>query len=286
MISIDDWSNLVTVRYRGGMGGDFFSYLLDSCFSNQPSFNHDKNYKYDFYEEDAFLLRFKSLHDYFTNVKKQPNPDSHYSIDTFNLHSKIYVEGDINLTINNLRKVIIENYSDRFTRKRVASLHFYSNEGIALQDLFPKSQNIFLGSDNKSYNLITNFLFMYKKGLNDARFIDDKFVVSYFMSDRHFDSVENFIDQMLVVYKSRENKEFPVDMYDLVVCNKSYDDVLSELCGTKIVLDKDRIKNYRNQTVEILSQFGINIDGQYDYFTFRNLVVDAVKKILRERSNG
>lgn len=286
MIKYNDWSDLVTVRYRGGMGGDFFSYLLDNCFSNNASFNHDKNYKYDFYDADAFYLRFKSLHDYFTSLKKEPNPNSQYSMDTFSLHSRIYVENDVNQIIDNLRNVIIDDFSYRFDRKRVASMHFYSEDGTALQDLFPGSQNIFLGSENQSYNLITNFLFIYKMALVAAKIVDDKVVVSYSMADHHYDTIENFVDKLLVLYKSKENKELPIDMYELIVAGKSYDGELSELCGTKIVLNQDRIKTYRNQSVEILSQFGINIDGQYDYFTFRSLVVDAVKKILRERSNG
>lgn len=286
MISYDDWSDLITVNYSGGMGGDFFSFAIDSCLRDDtPSFDHDDNFKYDFYEDDAFNLKLKSLHFFFSKATKDVNNNSKYSMELFDLHSRIYVERDIEQTISNLRNVVIEKFSYRFNRKRVCSTHFPVSSYVSLQRLFPKSSNVFLSTENRSYEMITKFLFMYKMSLPRTTIVNGKPSISYTMADHGYDSVESMVDGMMFRTNYFPDQLF-IDMRKLVVENYNYDQLLSDYCNTKIVLDPLRIQNYRRQTEQIINKYGIDIYKDYTEDNLRELIINAVNKILREKTNG
>jgi hypothetical protein len=287
MISIDDWSDLITVNYVGGMGGDFFSFLVDSCLrEDNPSFNHNEKFKYEFYDDDAFNLQFKSLHGYFNKVENKPNIKELDSINNiFNLHSQIYVEGDVDKTAYNIRKMAFKRFSHKFFRKRVYSFHFIDSYGITPQQIFPKSSNIFLSTDNKIYELFTKFLFMYKMALDVTKIIDGKPTISYKFSTVQFNSIEAMIDKIICGTGHDKYDELFIDMKKLILEDYNYDKLLSDYCNTKIVLDTERIKNYRNQNLQILNKYGIDIYKDYNESVLRSLILDAVAVILREKSN-
>ena len=55
MITLDDWSELVTIDYNGGMGGEFFGLLLhDAIYKNTVYKLTAFNNKYDFKKYDVF----------------------------------------------------------------------------------------------------------------------------------------------------------------------------------------------------------------------------------------
>lgn len=285
MISIDDWSDLITVNYLGGMGGDFFCFLLNGNIEKQsPSFLFDENYRYDFYEHDAFLLTLKTLTLFFKPLNKELDNQSKTKKLIAEIYEDVYVEGNPEQTALNLRSKLYNMFSYRFDRKRVLSTHF-SNKPLPINSIFPKSSNIFLGSLNTNYFRITRFLAFYKTVLPLLEYRNNKLFLPFSMIDHWYKNEDEFLNTIIFYDPTTPNNELFVDMFDFVVNERNYNKDLSDVCGFSIQMDPMFVKNYKSQTSKILEPFGINIDCNYSEQQMDVMIVSACKKLMEEKKN-
>lgn len=282
MITVDNWSDLVTINYQGGMGGDFFSSILNKNFSVDQELLHNDKFVYDFYYGDLAYQKFKSISSFFIPRQYDDKSSREYIKQLDKLHKKIYCENNVNQTIINIRNYIVENYVVPSDTKKVMSLHNYSNIAT-LQDIFPKSINIFLCTKDSNYLQTTKLLFMFKKIVPILKIdSNNKLVTPFSVHQQTFDSVDLLFNDVMNDRVVSINEYF-IDMHDLIVRQCSCDDILSELCNQKIVLDKKLIQLYKNQTKEIMLRYNINIDTDYDTTSFNNKIYNAFIGMLKER---
>ena len=63
MITYDDWSQLITINYKSGAGGDFLSIILDKNFNNNVRHAKTSNYMYS-YKNCPFHFYVKQLNSF------------------------------------------------------------------------------------------------------------------------------------------------------------------------------------------------------------------------------
>lgn len=274
MIEIDDWSKLITVNFRGGMGGDFFSILLNNNFKQTP-YNKTALKQY-VYSDCPFASRwpyfkklkaFNKINTFFRDIRSIDRRDS----STFEEIKFFNVYANSGLPLEQcLNEYFFDNYHMVFNdeRFRVTNIHnlttnFYNS--LDLQIIFPKSKNIDLHSFNYNYvNIAYNLLCMYKLPIRNLLSMNrDSIAV-----------MNNSVNQ--------NNNSIFVDFYSLIFEDKSYDEQLSDLIGESITLNKNRIAVYRDEQIEILKQFNIDPYKQYP----DDHIIEIGRKIFDMRVNG
>ena len=129
MATVDDWSDLVTVNYIAGYGGEFFSFLLYESFHGEIEYiHHEKKYRYDFSFLDPFgttpLYKFNSLtHEIKTNYSNTYPIfywDNKKQIDIDKIKNIYYVE-DRKEYLLNLRYYFLDNYIPKYKQNNITN---------------------------------------------------------------------------------------------------------------------------------------------------------------------
>jgi hypothetical protein len=270
MVSLDDWSELITVDYNGGLGGEFFGLLLHDAIYKDTFYKTTSKNKFDFKPYDVFNAfekkeplqnALKKLYYYKKKFYDYNFPHGNLEDTLFNdLYNSIF-KYKLNFS-DEYRNYVYENYSHRFDGTFKISLYHDTNVNIlnkkydiTLPDIFPKSKNIMLVCPDYHIFFI-KFLLIVK-------------VISHHAFFKSNAELKAFID---VKYKQFNNFEFyifddypclKIDMYSFLYEEKNYDKELSNLLGQDIVLDKQKVKEYAQKNIEIFNQYGLDINGVY-----------------------
>lgn len=274
MISIDDWSQLITVNFRGGMGGDFFCILLNNNFKQTPYLKTDS--KQYLYTDCPFSIRWpyhnrlKGLNKIKTYYNDRNNLDRSDAISFEEIKFFDIFFDDQTPIDESLNFYFYDKYRLSFNdnRKRVANFHNLTYDllnAVDLQKTFPKSKNINFFSTNFSYlNIAENILLLYKLPIDNILSFGKSAIVP----------VERNIKP--------NNDGFFIDCFSLLFEEKCYDKQLSDYLGIKVTLNKSRVSNYKQEQLEILDQFGIDPFKIYE----DDYLVEIGKKIYDMRVNG
>ena len=285
------FDRLITVNYRRGGGGEFFASLLNSTFTQMP---FEQNT--DFGTENRFefigidLIWKTKLHHYFWSVFLYDDIESYVKgelgfphgrglpmrkrwssnkvatiVETYNMMIKGTDKGD---EIQNLKDycVTCKDIYDRYfeengVRFGVANMHYdnCNKYGMKVGDFLTNSKNINLINNNVDEYFYT-LLWVYKR-LPDLKYYPYKMKSAYAMPK----------EDMLEYYKFQSKKpygsfpgELGVEVFDLHYRDLRIDDELSELIGTRVRLDYDRIKAYSARNRELMIQY-FNVDVFKDY---------------------
>jgi len=289
MITLDDWSELVTVDYIAGLSGEFFGLLLHQAInpSENITFKNTDNNKYDFSDYDVFTnFKEKTLHDktklkkiyYFKNKFYNFN-ESKQDIEDKKL-TKLYDDIFKNRLdfSSEYKRYIYENYGHRFDGKlKISLVHDVSNElnrkhSISLLKIFPKSKNIMLVCPNH-YMFFSNFLMSVK-------------IISHHSLIKNKEELKNYIDKQydnFTNFRFYEFDDYPclkIDIYSLLYDKKNYDEEISNLLGQNIVLDKEKINEYAEKNIEIFDRYGLDIFCVYSKKHFKEKVDYFIRSCL------
>ena len=292
MVKVDDWSDLIVINFPGGQGGDFFSNLINLNFNKNTSFEKDNFHRY-VYNESPFgsdlrvfttpsnLLLFyldnykhvkyfdiKLLNNYYYQEKFKDEDFIDKSRKFFNKPNwllrkdplikffNVYYDQPENIN-NSLNQFFYDLHSHNFKNNifRLVNCHILNiNNVYNLQTIFPKSHNINFYTKNVDWFFITKNILLPWKIYPST--LQELFVLP------------NLID----VVKSNNNYDYNVsdnaiglhvDPFELIIEGKNYDSILSEFLNKTIVLDKQRLQLYREQIIEILNKFNINVHKHY-----------------------
>ena len=258
MVSLDDWSELVTVNYRGGYCGDFFCTLLKEAIDNQPiEYRLDKNYRFSFGERCVFNNELKTL-SYFHGWIIHTLELNPYEVvpKFYNIYKKFYDEGfnTKEYLVEKIRTHLYDKYKQNFDGSlKVGMFHNPNNEDFSLQQIFPKSKNIVLLCPDWFFN-VTRVLF-YVKTLKDNKSRND-----FLSQKKDLPDIEKFFQGYFDpgYISINANDEYVVDIFDLFFDDVNYDQKLSDFLGIDIKLNKDNIKFYRDKNVAMLNSYGID----------------------------
>ena len=307
------FDKLITLNYRRGGGGEFFSNYLESFFTKK-----DFQQNTDFGTENRFeysgidIIFRTSLHHYFWYVFSEypdieeyikgelgyphgPGLPTRKRFDSNKVNS---IRQNFNLWIKdrrkedeiaNLKQFILEvslpSYDTYFQKNDVpyaiCNLHYNSTNiyNMPISEFFVGSKNISLVNtivDEYFYTL----LWVYKR-LPDLKYYPFKMKSAYAMPKE--DMIEYFKFQ-----KQKEYKVFPgelgIEVFDFQYCGVKIDKELSDLLGMKIKLDYDRVKAYGIKNRElILEHFNVDVfkdySEEYIYSKFEDYVHRIYDKI-------
>jgi len=280
MITIDDWSELITIDYYGGLGGEFFGFLLHEAIYKKSIYKKIKNNKYDFTDYDVFACFDKTrninqkliLKKLFYLKRKYYNhnitPGDFEDLKLNEAYREIF---NNELTFSEeYRNFVYKKYNHRFDGKlKISLFHDVANElnkkhNINLPNLFPKSKNImFVCPDNYMY--FSKFLMVVK-------------VISHHSLTKNCIDLKNFIDSQydrFIDFNFYSFDDYPclkIDMYSFLYEQRNYDKELSSLLGQNIVLNKEKTNEYAQKNIELFNQYGLNVDAIYSKNTFKEKI--------------
>ena len=277
------WEKLITVNYKGGLSGDFFSNLLADNFDNlniEYEKTKKEQHKYSFHNRDVFEQKFKSFAD-FLDYREGDLPAIHNSFKPLKDYPtyKIFHEMFKHETLEDSFKEIAELFYSLFSYKfsdgkyKVTNFHNLRKDAPSLQAIFPGSKNIVLVCDY-SYFPLSRILFYYKNLINDY----DKIVKIKKETFDEFINSSFFIEPNYYRYD-----EHPVNIYQLIFCDKKYDEELSEFLQTPIKLNKKKILKYRKDHIELFKKFNVDPYKSYSKEEIYGLIVDFVRTDERFR---
>jgi hypothetical protein len=280
MITLDDWSELITIDYNGGLSGEFFGFLLHEAIYKESVYKEIKNNKFDFIEYDVFASSDKTknrnerliLKKLFYLKEKYYNYDSSFR----DFKDKKLTES-YNEIFNNkstfseeYKNYVYKNYSDRFDgRLKISLFHDISNElnkkyNINFQEIFSKSKNIMLVCPDH-YMFFSKFLLTIK-------------VISHHSLSKNNKELKNFIDSQydkFIDFHFYSFDDYPclkLDIYSFLYEQTDYDKQLSDLLGQKIILNKQKINEYAQKNIELFNQYGLDVDAVYSKNTFKEKI--------------
>ena len=272
MVTYNDWSQLITINYRSGAGGDFLSILLDKNFNSDVGYTKTSDYRYS-YKNCPFFQKIKTLsliYYYLTDtdniiVKLCPAKMVQHAEQLYNtyLNSNFSVE-------ESLRQYCYDCYSCEFNnnKRRVTNIHNFKTNFLNICDLqllFPKSYNINLYTKNKIYTHILEYIIFPWKIVNKNNKNKKCFHVSEIVvRDEEIQDNHNGLH---------------IDPFDLIMLGKNYNDILSEFLGEKIILDKQMLQTYKNELIEICNVCDIDPLKDYDL----NVITEKAIKIFNDR---
>jgi hypothetical protein len=260
MATVDDWSDLVTVNYQGGYGGEFFSFLLYESFHGEIQYikGEYSPYRYNFTPIDPL----KDIPLFYFNVlthSKDRGANNEYFVNTqtFTKHvsaiKKICYDDNRKEYIKNLQNYILENYLPKHKKNNVTKMHnFLVNENsISIQEIFPKSTNYDLICKNESEHFIFRILFFYKTICNNFIYYnDDKILFTVFESSKYV-TIEYIFRNKFEYFKSEETG-IKIDVFDLFINEKN-----------DLNLNIKKLKEYKKDILYILKKFEIDIYHTY-----------------------
>lgn len=283
MISENDWSKLITVNFEGGMGGDFFSLLLNENFS-PTLYIHNSRYKfnYTYCPFNCVLREIRLLNsaieivypNYIENLKQQGKfikrplmwdwlaNEKNTFYDRTLLKYVDFVKGNLSDGDNLIQDVtnfFFDNYKNNFINTKISTFHNTNYPLFTLGEIFPKSHNIFYHTENSVFQKLICVLVLYKGSLDSFL---DYFIESIESEPTYF-----------------EPNEFFIDAFELIFKDKSYDKQISDFLGTNITLNKDQIKKYKNYHIQLFDQWGINIYKDH-YST--DVLIDKLRLVSKK----
>lgn len=274
MVTYDDWSQLITVNYKSGAGGDFFSIILDKNFNDNIARPYTKtlNYRYR-YKNCPFHFHVKKLNMFNFLHNNRININNTKSIPYREIEKKIYktfVDFEIPLE-ECLKQYCYDVFSHNFknNKYRVTNVHNFNDNylnTLDLQILFPKSHNINFYTKNKAYIHILDFVIFPWKVFDKNQIVNkNNFCVSE------------------IIIEDKDIQDNPnglhIDPFDLFMLGKNYDDILSEFLGEKIILDRHMLQTYKNEIIEICK--ACDIDPLKDYNL--NVITEKAIKMFNSR---
>ena len=278
MIKPDDWSSLITVNYSGGLIGDFFATLLDNNFTDDKHFVYDDRQRYSFASKDPFKGEMKCISTFYENGIT-PVCEDEFSKKVYFLYNKLFDNNPKNIS-KNIREYCYVNYSNSFYRTRVSSHHFVNFKNTSLQEIYPKSKNLFISTKNNQFLKISKLLFAYKTGIETFKIQDNGSVTfgGFKQINVGFDSFCDYffnVDDII-----NRNNEFFIDIFELIYNNKSYNNELSQFLGTKIQLNMEDIEHYKNVSLYLLKTFNIDPHKTYSDIEFDQILKTALAEIF------
>ena len=270
MITLDDWSELITIDYNGGLSGEFFGHLLYDAIDkdNNVIFDPSACNKYNFSPYDVFSdietpNRFRKIYYYrqkYLNVSVDSEDDCRMSF----LYDKMFKDGHSFEFI--FKKFIYERYKNKFDGNLKITLfheNILFNEMKSIADIFPKSKNIMLVCP-EHYELISKFLMLIKIITHKIKLgqVDiTKYTLINFLTYQH-----TYVDYRCL----------KIDMYSLLYEDKNYDKQISNLLKKDIILDKKIIEEYAQKNYDILKKYDIDIYNVYS----RKYMLEKTREFL------
>jgi len=292
MITLDDWSELITVDYIAGLTGEFFGLLLHKAINPKEIINYKfTNYnKYDFTDYDVFTdFKEKTLNDRsrlkklnFFKTKFYNFKDSHQDIkdeQLIKLYNSIFKD-QVNFC-DEYRNYIYENYNHRFDGKlKIALLNDVSNElnkkhDIGLPDIFPKSKNIMLICPDH-YMFFSKFLMSVKIISQHSLTKSKKELKNYI--DSRYDNFTNFY-----FYKFDDYPCLKIDIYSFLHEQKNYDKELSDLLGQNIILNREKVNEYTQKNIEIFNRYKLDVNCVYSKNYFRSKLDYFIETVINDK---
>lgn len=290
MITLDDWSELATIDYYGGLGGEFFGSILYEAINKNFTYKSAKNNKFEFNQYDVFTnfkenltIKKQGLKKYYYLKRKFYNLEVDAVEDKMlkDLYDEIFNEKTS--FSEGFRNYVYKNYKDRFDGGIKISLFHTNNSDLVsksndnLTTIFPKSKNIIFTCP-EHYMFLSKFLLVLKVLSNDVRLknkekfkksIEDDYSKYYNFDFYYFDSYP----------------AFKLDIFELIYEEKNYDKELSDLLGKEIILNKEKIKEYANQNINIFEKYGFDIYHVYSRDHFKEKLNIFITKLLNSDDN-
>lgn len=281
MVALDDWSDLLTIDYNGGLGGEFFGLLLHDAIYKNTKFQQTADNKFNFIPYDVFTLTdrksgkqagIKKLYyfkqKYYGIINNNEIENKHYE----GLYNKIFK--DTSSFNEQYRNYIYETFSYKFDGGLKIAL-FHENAGklkhsISIQEIFPKSKNIMLVCPDH-YIFFAKFL-MVVKVVSQHALTDSKEELKEFINDQY---------HRFIAFELHDFNDYPclkIDMFSFLHEDRNYDKELSELLGQDIVLDKEKIKEYAQKNIAIFNQHGLDINSVYSKEHFKDKLESFLRK--------
>jgi hypothetical protein len=267
MVAFDDWSDLITINYKGGAGGDFIAYLIEYSAYGIDEIRNAKAIEYNRYHGNynVFGDRYlKSLSIYFQD-KINTNQEIKLLYDELHNNNKL-------LVIENIRNYCLNNFKKEFNRVRINSFHCFQNDTPSFQEIFPKSNNFYIGSLNINFFLISNLFVFLKNGYQKDHFYDpdsNKYLMLDY-KENEYESIELYVASQLAEVDFKQNlyNEQLIDIYQLFEQKVNYDYMFKPIFGDQFKLDQNKIDEYHYKNIKLLDRFGINY---YDLMKTQNL---------------
>ena len=266
MIDLDNfvWDKLVFVCYRGGYAGDFFCNLLHQ--------NYDKNYDFSpldvklnkYYYNSVSNLWLKNINDVFNvheneiemnllleKIDKVAPTNVAYYNRILNAYERCY-HPKHSTYVENVSKYIRELYYEKYDKGfYVNNTHYnrpiYSFKkqlyDFDFKKTFPGSTSILLTSNNRMYNLFFNLFSLIK----------NKHIGKFFFNNNK----NNFLKAVNFVPTSF-NGMLEIDIGKLIFEPDSISKIeqqLTEIIKKPITLNRDKLKYYREKSIETLCSF-------------------------------
>jgi len=281
MATVDDWSELITVDYNGGLGGEFFGLLLQEAINPNENirFKSTNHNKYDFKPYDVFcddgettdisknflkkLFFIRRIH-HSKNFDGQDRDIEHD--DLIKKYNKVFLNEKNNF-IDVIRNYTYDKNKHKFDGKlKIALFHDSQIDGTGIKNnttldiIFPKSKNIMLVCPD--YHIFfVKFLLLYKvlntHYLNKNSKEKKIYIIEAKKRFLYFD-----------FYNFDSYPCLKIDMYSLLYEQKNYDKELSDLLGQDIVLDRQKISEYAQKNINIFKKYDLDINSIYprEYF--------------------
>ena len=285
MVTLDDWSELITIDYNAGLGGEFFGFLLYEAIYKQSLYKEVIYNKFDFVEYDIFTCSDKNKKQILKKLWYLKKKYHNSIIPTEFLEDAEFIESYNEIFNNSLtfleeyRNYVYENYGHRFDGTFKMSLFHdtYVNElnlkyKISLPYIFPKSKNIMLVCPDH-YMFFSKFLRVVK-------------IISHHSLTKSKKELKNYIDSRydkfvnLNLYSFDNYPCLKIDMYCLLHDKKNYDKELSNLLEQKIILNQEKINEYAHKNINLFNQYGLDINCVYSKKYFTDKLVNFMNGFL------
>ena len=274
MITIDNWDKLITINYKAGMNGDFFSNLICDNFVDVSSeYKKTNKNAYVFENRDVFNSFLKVLSDIQLIVDSEEYVFYSAKNDMYQNLYRIYKDEPIEELHKGISELLFSLYSYRFSdgNYKVANFHNSSQNNILkINNIFPGSKNIILTCDRNYYSF-ARMLFYYKFVLDNLSKNSAELIVTE-------ETKEDFIKSIFFTMPNFNTHEYPIDIYQLLFCDKNYNDELSEFLNTKITLNKDKINSYKKDHINLFKDWGIDLYQNYTDEEIKQFIIIFLKR--------
>ncbi|MFZ4600786.1 MAG: hypothetical protein ACOYNN_19250 [Terrimicrobiaceae bacterium] len=257
-MAYDDWSDLITVNYKGGYGGEFFSFLLYESYHGEVNYIQYKDSKtrYEFASLDPLnetpLFWFNRL-DHKREVTELSNYCDLLIENRLNKIKSICYSKDRKEYISNLRYYFSDNYFPKHLKNNVTKMHNTINDenSIYIHEVFPKSKNYNLICKNESEHFIFRILFFYKVLAKYCMYYENQNIIFTRHGFSKKITLNDFFYDNFPFFKSKE-KGIEINVFDFYI-NRKYEFDLNE----------KKLNTYRDSIFDIMEKFKIDVFHTY-----------------------
>jgi hypothetical protein len=283
MIALDDWSDLITVNYKSGYGGEFFAFLLYESYHGEIEYikYEDNQYRYDFTSIDPLkrtpLPWFNRL-DHERDIGFKSVHMNENMIKDLSIIKKIYYDDDRKKYIKNLQIYFSENYFPKHKEKNITKLHNHisNKNSIFIQEVFSKSKNYDLVCKNESDHFLFKILFFYKVLVPHIVYYSKDKILLTRLGVFEYITLEKLCTSMGIVYVKSNETGIKIDVFDLFINQKN-----------ELNLNEKKLKKYRDDIFYILDKFEIDVSHSYTQYEIYEIIKKYLKKNKTfEKQNG